>query len=124
MRIFIAAVVFAVLVGAAFWWHVAAPPAGGQAADAHGVRGGSGGVRMGPLEQATNRQGRDLADVGVRLTDALACSRLCDIDDRCMAMSFVKTADAASGFCWLKGSVPTPSENAAVVSAVKTPADK
>ena len=123
MRVFIAAVVFAALVGAAFWWRVAMPPADGQPAT-RGAGNAQGGARMGPLEAATNRQGRDLSNNGVRVTDALACSRLCAVDERCMAMSFVKTADATSGFCWLKGSVPTLSVNDAVVSAVKAPAEK
>ena len=69
-------------------------------------------------------QGRDLTDIGLRVTDAAACSRLCGIDERCMAMSFVKAADTTSGICWLKGSVPNASENPAVVSAVKTPGDR
>lgn len=123
MRVFIAAVIFAALVGAAFWWRVAIPPTDGQPAT-RAAGNAQGGARMGPLEPATNRQGRDLSDVGVRVTDALACSRLCAIDERCMAMSFVKAADSTAGICWLKGSVPVPSENDAIVSAVKAPAEK
>jgi hypothetical protein len=118
MRIFIAAVAFAALVGAWFWWRLVSHPvevapgprdAGAAQAAPH----------MGPLEQATNRQGRDLSDIGMRVSDAAACSRLCGVDDRCMAMSFVKSADGAAGLCWLKGSVPGASDNAAVVSALK-----
>src|SRR5450755_963026 len=117
MRTLIAAVVFAVLIGAAFWWRMTNPPRG--ALSAAPGSGAASAPHMGPLEQATNRQGRDLSDIGMRLPDAAACSRLCAIDDRCRAMSFVKSAEAASGICWLKGSVPGPSESAAVVSAVK-----
>jgi hypothetical protein len=123
MRVFIAALAFAALVGALFWWRlpshsIDAAPAARDPATLQSGR------QMGPLEQATNRQGRDLSDVGMRLTDAAACSRLCAADDRCMAMSFVKSADAGSGLCWLKGSVPGATENAAVVSAVKIVADQ
>jgi PAN domain len=120
MRVLVAAVGLAVLVIALFWWRVASPP--GAAAGARDATAGPGTARMGPLEPATNRQGRDLADIGLRVTNAAACSRLCAVDERCMAMSFVKSGEAA-GICWLKGSVPSASENAAVVSAVKIPAE-
>jgi hypothetical protein len=120
MRTFVAAVAFAVLVVALFIWLLLRQP-GDRAA---GPVAASGVARMGPLEADTNRQGRDLADVGIRLTDAAACSRLCAVDERCLAMSFVKAADGAAGICWLKGSVPGASENPAVVSAVKVLPDK
>jgi hypothetical protein len=118
MRVFIAAVAFAALVAAWFSWRLLGPPV----AAASGSQESSaplGAARMGPLESSTNRQGRDLSDVGMRVSDAAACSRLCALDGRCMAMSFVMAADGLSGLCWLKGSVPGASENAAVISAVK-----
>jgi PAN domain len=119
MRIFIAAVAFAALIGAWFWWRLVSQPVDAPAGARANAVAVPAAPHMGPLEQATNRQGRDLADVGMRVSDAAACSRLCTVDDRCMAMSFVKAADGASGLCWLKGSVPGASENLAVVSAVK-----
>ncbi len=94
-------------------------PAGADASAAPA----SGAARMGPLEADTNRQGRDLGERGLRLTDAAACSRQCAVDERCLAMSFVKDGDSASGICWLKGSVPSASENPSVVSAIKIQAD-
>jgi hypothetical protein len=120
MRTLVAAVVFAVLVVASFAWLLLRQP-GVNAGDPVAA---SGVARMGPLEPDTNRQGRDLADIGLRLTDAAACARLCEVDERCMAMSFVKASDGASGICWLKGSVPGASENPAVVSAVKVLPEK
>ncbi len=120
MRTFIAVVAVAVLVALAALWRMAnpsheAPPA------AHAAAPASAAAQMGPLEASTNRQGRDLSDFGDRVADAAACAHQCAIDDRCMAMSFVKSADAPAGMCWLKGSVPTASANPAVVSAVKIP---
>jgi hypothetical protein len=120
MRTLVAAVAFAVLVIALFGWLASHPGDAGGARDAAAAPGAP---HMGPLEQATNRQGRDLADIGLRVPDASACSRLCAIDERCMAMSFVKAGDTASGICWLKSSVPGASESAAVVSAVKIVAE-
>jgi len=120
MRTLIASVTLALLVVVLFSWlllsHPGDAPGSGELASAS--------AQMGPLEPGTNRQGRDLADIGLRVPDAAACSRLCGIDERCLAMSFVAAADGASGICWLKGSVPSPSENPAVVSAVKDRADR
>jgi hypothetical protein len=121
MRTFVAAVALAVLAVALFVWLLLSHP--GDAAGTSDPAGASG-ARMGPLEADTNRQGRDLSDIGLRLTDAAACSRLCGVDERCLAMSFVKAADGASGICWLKGSVPSANENPAVVSAVKVSPEK
>ena len=120
MRTLVAAVALAVLVVVLFVWLLFSHAGNGTAAG--DPAGAAGAARMGPLEPDTNRQGRDLTDIGLRVTDAAACSRLCGIDERCMAMSFVKAADTTSGICWLKGSVPNASENPAAVSAVKTPA--
>jgi PAN domain len=117
MRTLLAAVAFAVLVVTVLVWLVLGRP--GDAAGAHDPAAISGEARMGPLEQATNRQGRDISEIGLRVTDAAACSRLCAVDERCLAMSFVM-GDGA-GICWLKGSVPSASESPAVVSAVKLP---
>jgi hypothetical protein len=117
MRTLVAALALAVLAVALFVWLLVGHP--GDGTGAQDPAGTAGAARMGPLEADTNRQGRDLADVGLRVTDAAACSRLCRIDERCMAMSFVKGADGTSGICWLKGSVPATSENPAVISAIK-----
>jgi hypothetical protein len=115
MRTLVAALAFAVLVVTVFGWLLLGRA--GDAASAHDPGAVSSAARMGPLEQATNRQGRDLSEIGLRVTDAAACSRLCAVDERCLAMSFVM-GDGA-GICWLKGSVPSANENPAVVSAVK-----
>jgi hypothetical protein len=117
MRTLVAALALAVVAVALFVWLLFSHT--GDATAARDPAGATGAARMGPLEPDTNRQGRDLADIGLRVTDAAACSRLCRIDERCMAMSFVKGADGTSGICWLKGSVPATSENPAVVSAIK-----
>jgi hypothetical protein len=121
MRTLVAALAFAVLVIAVFAWlmlsHASDTAGGREPAIARGA------ARMGALEADTNRQGRDLSDIGLKVPDAAACSRLCAVDERCLAMSFVKGGDAEAGLCWLKQSVPSASENAAVVSAVKIPAD-
>jgi hypothetical protein len=119
MRTLVAAVALAVLAVALFVWLLLGHTGDGSAAP--DSAGSAGAALMGPLEPDTNRQGRDLTDIGLRVTDAAACSRLCRIDERCVAMSFVKGGDGASGICWLKGSVPNASENPAVVSAVKIP---
>ena len=123
MRTFVAAVALAALVGAWFWWRLLSHPAGAppRAREGGAVQAAA---RMGPLEPATNRQGRDLSDIGLPVSDAAACARQCAVDGRCMAMSFVEGADGALGLCWLKGSVPAASENPAVVSAVKVPAQQ
>jgi hypothetical protein len=121
MRTLVAAVAFSVLVIGLFVSLMLSHA--GDAAGAPDLAAASGSARMGELESDTNRQGRDLAEIGLKVPDAAACSRLCAIDERCLAMSFVKGGDTGAGLCWLKGSVPSASENPAVVSAVKIPAD-
>jgi hypothetical protein len=76
-------------------------------------------ARMGPLEPATNRQGRDLSVAGIHAASAQQCSDLCAADNHCMSMSFAKTSGSNAGICFLKGSVPSPSPNDAMISAVK-----
>jgi len=117
MRPLVAAVALALLGVVLFTWFMARQP--GNATDTGTPAGASAAAGMGPLEPDTNRQGRDLAEIGLRVSDAAACSRLCGIDERCLAMSFVKGSDAEAGRCWLKGSVPGASANPAVISAVK-----
>ena len=74
---------------------------------------------MGDLEPGVNRMGRDLSETGSRTTDAAGCARLCAADERCKAMSFMARPAPADGICWLKTSVPEPTPNPAMVSAVK-----
>ena len=74
---------------------------------------------MGPLEGGTNRPAGDLSNVGIQVNSAAECSDLCLSDLNCKAMTFVKHADANGGICWLKGSIPSPTPDGAMVSAVK-----
>jgi len=74
---------------------------------------------MGPLEPATNRPGRDIAELGTRVDSASRCADFCARNPACQAMSFAKAAEAADGICWLKWAVPAPTESAAMVSAVR-----
>ena len=73
---------------------------------------------MGPLETGTNRQGRDLAEFGVKAHSAADCSRMCAEEARCKAMSFMGRPES-DGICWLKSAVPDPTINPSMVSAVK-----
>jgi hypothetical protein len=80
---------------------------------------GAFGSPMGPLEEATNRQGRDISQAAPRTDDASQCSLLCSLNPDCRAMSFAKDGDGKGGICLLKSDVPTATQNAAVISAVK-----
>ena len=72
---------------------------------------------MGKLEMATNRDGHDISNFSV--DDAEECSRTCEADSRCKAMTFVKHPSEPGGICWLKDGVPPISSNPAMISAVK-----
>lgn len=74
---------------------------------------------MGPLEPKTNRRGRDLSIGGELADNAAECARLCDESDRCQAMSYSAGASGQAGRCWLKESVPAPTPNELMTSAVK-----
>lgn len=74
---------------------------------------------MGPLEGGTTRNGGDLSKVGIQANSAAECSDLCAANESCKAMTFVKHSDANGGICWTKGSVPSPSDDQAMVSAIK-----
>ena len=103
-----------------WWWNKLFPEPPASAAPASG--GGEGTTPrpfMGPLEGGTNRNGGDLATVGIQGNSAPECSDMCAADDNCRAMTFVKHPDANGGICWLKGSVPSPNPDQSKVSAVK-----
>ncbi len=116
----IVGLVLALLAGSSspWWWNKVSP-------SSKSASSGSGGSShlpthfMGPLEGGTNRQGSDLSAVGIQSNNASECSDLCDRDDNCMAMTFVKHNNANGGICWPKGSVASPAPNQSMVSAVK-----
>lgn len=110
MRNVIIVVVIIIAVGSAIVWL--------RSGDATRARADAA-PAMGPLEAATNRQGRDLSRGGTATADAAQCSTLCAINPACKAMSFAINADGAGGICFLKSDVPAATENAAVTSAVK-----
>lgn len=76
---------------------------------------------MGPIEQMTNRQGSDFSPLSIHAATADECSSKCDQLEECKAMTYV--ADVGSPFgggdCWLKHSVPPPTPNPYMASAVK-----
>ena len=76
---------------------------------------------MGNLELRINRPGSDISNFQVN--DADACSKACQNDIRCKAITFVKhPANPPAnprGICWLKDSVPPMLPSAGMVSAVK-----
>jgi hypothetical protein len=75
----------------------------------------AGDVWMGPLEQATNRQGDDFDAFGVRTENAQLCAERCRTDPACKAMTYV----IPTHICWPKGAVPAASHNSNMISAVK-----
>ena len=110
---FLAATALALL--AVFWLR-----AGGDATIGKpGAADATAASTMGPLEAATNRQGRDLSQAPARTDTAAQCSDLCGFNPACKAMSFAKDADGKGGICLLKWDVPAATENPAVTSAVK-----
>jgi hypothetical protein len=74
---------------------------------------------MGPLELGINRLGRDESEFGTPAPTAADCSRHCAEDVACRAMSFMSRSAPQEGVCWLKTTVPEPTRNPAMVSAVK-----
>jgi PAN domain len=117
----IVAVVIALVAGGSspWWWSKIFPEHPLPLANTPSNAPDSKHSNMGPLEGGTNRQGNDLYKTGVLLNSPIDCSNLCALDDNCKAMTFVKHVDANGGICWLKGSVPSPSVNQWMVSAVK-----
>jgi hypothetical protein len=116
MRVLLFLLVAAVLAGVALAWR----GLGGDASTGGSVPGrGPGGSGMGPLEVATNRQGRDLSQAGVRTDTASQCADLCGTNPLCKAMSFAKSVEGDGGICLLKSEVPNATENPVVTSAVK-----
>jgi hypothetical protein len=109
-------IVLALVVGgsAPWWWTKAFPEAQGP-----GTTAPQKGTYMGALEGATNRHGSDLSAVGIQSNSAAECSDLCDAEQNCRAMTFVKHSSANGGICWLKGAIPSPTPNQAMVSAIK-----
>lgn len=107
-------IVLALVAGGSspWWWNELFPPGGGSAQPPVGPY-------MGSLEGGTNRTGGDLSTVGIQSNSAAECSDLCLSDQNCRAMTFVKHDNANGGICWLKGSIPSPSSDQAMVSAIK-----
>ena len=81
------------------------------------------GVRpiYGSYELETNRYGGDYA--GIELwngSEPLDCSKTCFADAACVAWTFVEAGIQADvPMCWLKNTVPAPSENTCCTSGVK-----
>ncbi len=72
---------------------------------------------MGALEQDKNRQGNDYSNFGV--ATPAECSKACQVDDQCQAMTYVPVATGQGGICWLKNGVAPVSDVKGYVSAVK-----
>lgn len=115
LRSIVVAVIIALLAGgsAPWWWNKVFPE---QRQPAPQPKSSS---YMGELEPATDRHGGDLYSSGIAVNSAQECSELCTADDNCKAMTFVKYPNSNGGVCWKKGSVPSPSGNPYMVSAVK-----
>jgi len=73
------------------------------------------GAVMDRLEFATNRNHGDLDTHGTPAVDAEDCSEQCRTDVNCRAMTFVISQKR----CWKKGSVPAPTSNSDMISALK-----
>ena len=115
LKSIVVAVVIALLAGgsAPWWWNKVFPersPSGQQPRNSS---------YMGDLEPATDRHGGDVNSLGIIVNSAQECSDLCAADDNCKAMTFVKHPNSNGGECWKKGSIPSPSANPYMVSAIK-----
>ena len=104
-----------VVLAIAFWTVWKTLPEAPRAVSQAGARPST----MGPLEPNTNRQGRDLSIGGELSGSAAECARLCDLSDRCQAMSYSAGTSEQPGRCWLKESVPASTPNDLMTSAVK-----
>ena len=76
-------------------------------------------VTMSPLERDINIQGKDIDISSTEVADPYQCQRLCENDERCKAMTFVKHPDRDGCICWLKSSAPDRSERPGMISSVK-----
>jgi len=73
-------------------------------------------LSMGPLEHGWNYDHNDLnANGWLSITSAEACSDLCYTRKDCKAMTYV----VSNKSCWLKYAVPTATQNADMISAVR-----
>ncbi len=68
---------------------------------------------MGPLESGVSYSGGDIYDRPTHSPEE--CSKLCDNDDRCIAVTFIISQQR----CWLKNKVNAPQQSSDVVSAQK-----
>ena len=76
---------------------------------------------MGELLIAQNYHGDDIANIEkAEVNTAGECSMLCEKEQRCKAMTFVKHGEnKPGGICWLKDAVPPLTPNSQMVSARK-----
>ncbi|MDP3846622.1 MAG: PAN domain-containing protein [Pseudomonas sp.] len=81
----------------------------------------SGEVLAGPLEQGVNRFGGDYRGEEMSNADPGQCQALCLSEARCIAFSYVRPGiQGEHARCWLKDSVPEPSDNACCTSGTVT----
>lgn len=75
---------------------------------------------MRSLQYRVNLPGNDLG-AGLPVSLASECSDLCQEDDRCRAMTYVRHETGVGGVCWLKSAVSStePADN--MTSAIKNP---
>jgi len=75
----------------------------------------------GPLEQGVNRYGGDYRYEEMSNADPGQCQALCLQEARCIAFSYVRPGiQGEHARCWLKDSVPGPSDNACCTSGTVT----
>ena len=80
-----------------------------------------GAALAGPLEQGINRYGGDYRYEEMSNADPGQCQALCLREARCIAFSYVRPGiQGERARCWLKDSVPEPSDNACCTSGTVT----
>ena len=110
-------VVLALAVGSSspWWWEKVFPP---KSVHTEPAPPPPAAPYMGELQYNTNLQGSDFVNIQrADVNTEGACSEKCLKNDRCKAMTFVRTQ--SGGVCWLKDKVPASLYNAAMISAVK-----
>lgn len=76
-------------------------------------------------EYATNRYGGDFQHLDLPVPCPELCAKVCEIEKRCRAWTFVKPGNEGAG-CWLKDSEPAPTANSCCVSGTvaRPPSDQ
>ena len=76
---------------------------------------------MGPIEHETNRRGSDIGGFTLNIAAPEECRSICGAVKDCVAWTYVRpnTIQGPLPRCWIKGSLPNPSQDSCCESGVK-----